>query len=100
MVKILYACYTKWFPKIPEISKWAGTGVSTDKWCLVAPSARILSTYAFLGGACVVLLSPPLEIEGVKEQRVRIKFYFKLGRSAAETQKIIKQTLVMTLWLV
>jgi len=43
---------------------------------------------------------PPLEIEGVKEQRVRIKFYFKLGRSAAETQKIIKQTLVMTLWLV
>lgn len=32
-----------------------------------------------------------VEIREVKEQRVRIKFYFKLGRSVAETQKIIKQ---------
>jgi len=29
-----------------------------------------------------------VEIEGVKEQRVRIKFYFKLGRNVAETPKM------------
>lgn len=32
-----------------------------------------------------------VDIEDVKEQRVRIKFYFKICRRVAETQNMIKQ---------
>jgi hypothetical protein len=80
--------------KFPKFGSRAGTGFSTDKWGLVALSARILSIYPFFGDAFIVLLFfSPVKIEEVKEQRVRIKFYFKLGISAADTQKIIKQEL-------
>lgn len=42
--------------KFLKVDSRAGTRFSTDKWCLVAVSARILWIYVFLGGACVVLL--------------------------------------------
>jgi len=86
--------------KFLKFESRAGTGFSMDKWCLVALSARILSIYAVFG-ACIVLVFFSVEIEGVKEQRVRIKFYLKLGRCVAETPKIKKNKkhLVMTLWL-
>lgn len=35
------------FQKFPKFGSRAGTGFSTDKWCLVALSTRILSIYTF-----------------------------------------------------
>lgn len=86
MVQILYAWYTKWFQKFPKFESRAGAGFSTDKWCLVALSACILSIYLFFG-ACIILLFFPLKLRAWRSSVFASSFISNLAGMWQKLQK-------------